>query len=91
MRPTVLRLDIIMPGERTIRRKVIKVHKPREVRADQFFEYRARAALSNMKHRKQRRGDTPDPVLLAVVLQTRFVATQARLLANRRLELLVRW
>ena len=55
-----------------------------EAVADQFFEYLAAAAGGDVKQGKQRRGDAPDPVLLAVVLQARSRRYPARLVAGTR-------
>ena len=70
MSPAVLGLDVEVPREGAVGRKVVEVNKTFVVRADQLFEYRPRAACCDVKQREKRCGDTPDPVLLAVVFET---------------------
>ena len=76
MRPTVLGLDIGIPGKGAVRRKVVKMNVTVVVADDPFFQYLSATTGSDRIQGKQRCGDAPDPVFLAVVLQARFVTTE---------------
>ncbi len=52
---------------------------PVEIDADQFFKHFSASRVRDVKQGEQRRGDAPDPVLLAVVLEARFIASKCRL------------
>ena len=84
MSPAVLSFDVEIPRERAVRGKVIEVNKSFEVGADQFFQHGSRTRLRDVKQRDQLGGDAPNPVLLAVVLQTRFASRNGCWLARRR-------
>jgi hypothetical protein len=49
MRPTILGLDVEVPGKRAVGREVVEVNKTLEVFANQFFEYRPRTTAGNVK------------------------------------------
>jgi len=76
MCPTILSLDVKVPGERAIGREVVEVQETLEVCADQLFEHRPRTTAGNVKQSEQRGRDTPNPMLFAVVLETCFVAVR---------------
>ena len=54
-----------------------------------FFEHFAGSRPSNMKHRKEGRCDAPDPVLPAVVFETRLIAAELFLRRDRVHQFLV--